>query len=322
MAEALQSGDYHIKWTACSDLPISMYDAYVAVSNRTIYCTGSTPNTDNQYEVYHYQIRNNEWKQLPRSGHHLGVIHILDNKLTIIGGGDAAATNKIFNKVTTYNSKTNSWYSHFPNMLHNRDRPGVVTCHDYVIVMGGKSSPDTILDNMEVMNHHHLQWKEVPVHLPIPMWAIKPTICGDNLIIVGYATAKGRNNSCYQIQAEGLTFQFDPSHSVDAVLVEWKKLLTTKQWYTTTIPYSNPVVVIGGSNQGGVPTSDVLLYDIDKNSWRKVDSFTSSRNCVGVTLLNNHTVIIIGGTSGGVGIEGAIASSLSRVEIGTIILNQ
>ena len=318
MGEALQSGHYHIKWTTCSDLPTPMYDAYVAVSNGTIYCTGTTPNEDNQHEVYCYDTRTDQWKQLPRPGHRLGVIHMVDDKLTIFGGRDPT-TDKFHNKVTTYNSNTNSWYSHFPNMLYNRGLPGVVTSHDHVIVMGGNSSSGTTLDNMEVMKYHHLQWREVSVHLPVSMWNIRPTISGDNITIVGYDTAGGRYTRCYQIPTEEL-LSFDQSLSPGAVPVKWKKLSVTKHYFTTTIPYSNPAVIIGGS-KGGVPKSDVSLYDICKNSWRKVDSLTSARNNVGVALLNSHTIIAIGGASGGVGIAGAMTSSLSTVEIGTIVLN-
>ena len=77
-----------------------MYDAYVAVSNGIIYCTGVTPNEDNQHDVYCYDTRSNQWKQLPRPGHRLGVIHMVDDKLTIFGGRDST-TNKYHNKVTT-----------------------------------------------------------------------------------------------------------------------------------------------------------------------------------------------------------------------------
>ena len=37
----------------------------------------------------------------------------------------------------------------------------------------------------------------------------------------------------------------------------------------------------------------------------------------GVALLDNHTICVIGGSSGGEGVETHLASSLSRVEIGT-----
>ena len=320
MAEALQSGHYHIKWTTCSDLPTPMYDAYVAMSNGTIYCTGTTPNEDNQHEVYCYDTRTDQWKQLPRPGHRLGVIHMVDNKLTIFGGMEPHTSNR-HKKVTTYNSKTNSWYSQFPNMLYNRSKPGVVTSHDYVIVMGGRSSPDTILDNMEVMNYHHLQWREVSVHLPVPMWAIRPTISGDHIIILGYSTATGRYNGCYHIPTEELILSFNQSLSPGAVPVQWKELSATTHYYTTTIPYSNPAVIIGG-NKDGVPTSNVCLYDINKNSWRKVDSLTSARCHKGVSLINDNAIIVIGGCTKSGGVEVALSSSLTIVEIGTIVPSQ
>ena len=299
-----------------------MYDAYVAVSNGTIYCTGTTPNEDNQHEVYVYNARTNQWKQLPRPGHRLGVLHMVDDKLTIFGGMKPHIMNR-HNKVTTYNSKTNSWYSHFPNMLYNRSKPGVVTSHDYVIVMGGKSSSDTFLDNMEVMNYHHLQWREVTAHLPVSMWAIKPTISGDNIIIVGYSTATGRNNGCYQISTEELILSFDQLLCPGAVRVQWKELSAATHYCTTTIPYSNPPVIIGGHNQSAtVPTSNVSLYDIDKDSWRKVDSFTNARSHIGVSLINSNTVIAIGGCTQGGSVKAAMSSSLTIVEIGTIVPNQ
>ena len=322
MAEALQSGHYHIKWTTCSDLPTPMYDAYVAASNGTIYCTGTTPNDDHQHEVYCYDIRSNQWKQLPRPGHRLGVIHMVDDKLTIFGGIDST-TDKHHNKVTTYNSNTNSWYSYFPNMLHNRHMPGVVTSHDHVIIMGGASGPDTYLDSIEVMNYHNdMQWRELSVHLPLPMWAIRQTISGDNIIIVGYATATGRRNGCYQIPTEELILSPHHSPSPGAVLIQWKKLSAATHYYTTTIPYSNPPVIIGGDNQDDIPTSDVSLYDIHNNSWMKVDSITSARIAVGVSLVNSNTIIVIGGNTKGGSVEAGTASSLTKVEIGTIVSNQ
>ena len=301
-----------------------MYSAYVAVSNGTIYCTGTTPNIDNEHDVYCYDTRSNQWKQLPRPGHRLGVLHMVDDKLTIFGGRDST-TDQLHNKVTTYNSKTNSWYSCYPDMLHNRYKPGVITSDDHVIVMGGKSSPDTDLDSIEVMNYHQqLQWKEVSLHLPVPMFAIKPTISGDYITIVGYSSDY-RYNTVYQTTTQEIISSLDQPLSTGAVTRQWQKLSSATHWNTATVPYSNPPVIIGGTshvNQGSVPTSDVSLYDSSKNLWRKVDSLTSARKNVGVALLNSNTIIVIGGNSGGSGVEASIASSLTTVEIGNIVPNQ
>ena len=298
-----------------------MYDAYVAVSNGTIYCTGITPNEDNQHDVYCYDTRSNQWKQLPRPGHRLGVLHMVDDKLTVFGGKDST-TDKRHNKVTTYNSKTNSWYSCYPDMLHNRSKPGVITSDDHVVVMGGRSSPDTYLDSIEIMNcRQQLQWKELSLHLPVPMCRIKPTISGDYITIVGYSSGL-TYNKVYQTTTQEIISSLDQPLSTGAVTTQWKELSSTTHWGTTTVPYSNPSVIIGGTsyvNQGSVPTSNISIYDLSKNLWKKVDSLTTARIATGVALINNNTIIIIGGITTAEASEG---SFLTTVEIGNIVPNQ
>ena len=246
---------------------------------------------------------------------------MVDDKLTIFGGRDTA-TDEYINKVTTYNNDTNKWYSHYPDMLHKRLMPGVLTYHNYVIVMGGMSSPDTYHDSIEVMEYHDLlQWKEVSVHLPVPMWGIQPTISGNNIIIVGYSHAGGQNNGHYQITTDDIISSLDQPLSTGT---KWKKMLRATHYDTVTVPYSNPPLIIGGqshANQGFIRTSDITLYDVSKNSWRKVDSLTSARSHVGVALINDHSIIVIGGSTSGEGVAGAMASSVTTVEIGNIVVN-
>ena len=305
----------------CSDFPCKFYGASVAVSSAAdnVYVTAGTAPDDNTYNnVYYYNTNTDHWTVLPQPGHRFGILHILDDKLTIFGGSDAV-TREYHNKVTTYNNDTNSWYSEYPDMLNKRFKPGVITYNNYVIVMGGSSSPDNIHDNIEVMDYHNeMKWKNVSIKLPVPMWGIKPTISGDNITIVGYSTAVGRSNEYYQIVIEEI---LDQPLSTTATSNQWKMMLSSPYYNTATVPYSNPPVIIGGDVKG-VPTRDITLYESSKNSWRKVYSLKSARKHVGVALLNNNSIIIIGGSSGGSGVEGAMACSLTTVEIGNIVLNQ
>ena len=321
-AEALKSGCYHIKWTSCSDLPAPLYGASVAVFGNNVYVLGQGRDEASDHQVFCYNILTNQWDKLPPTVHRHGVLQIVNEKLTIFGGTDPI-TREYHNKVSTYDRNTNSWYKCYPDMLHNRHMPGVITYSDYVIVMGGNSK-GVVHISIEIMNcidNHQLQWKEVSVHLPFPMCAINPTISGDYITIVGYEQSVSRYTAHYQIPVEEVISSLDQPLSTGAVTRQWKKLSSAKYWVTTTVPYSNPPVIIGG-DFNDVCTSDVSLYDSSKKLWRKVDSLTSARNDVGVALLNRNTIIVIGGCSGGSDIEGAIACSLSTVEIGNIVLNQ
>ena len=284
---------------------------------------GTAPDNNTLDNVYSYDTKTNQWTVLTQPGCYFGILHMLDERLTIFGGQDPV-TLKFHNKVTTYNSDTNSWYSYYPDMLNKRFMPGIITYHDHVIVMGGQSSPDTTLDSIEVMNYHQqeLQWSEVSVHLPVPMWNIKPTISGEYITIVGYDTATGYSNGYNQIATEEVMSSLNQSSSTGAAsTTQWKKLSAAPYYNTVTVPYSNPPVIIGGSVKG-VATSNVSLYDTSKKSWRKVDSLTSARSYVGIGLIKHNTIIVIGGASGGYGLKGVMASSLTTVEIGNIVLNQ
>ena len=306
----------------CSDIPHKLYDASVAVSSAgdKVYVTaGTAPDVNTKNNVYCYNTNTDHWTVLPQPGHCCGILHMLDDKLTIFGGQDPVA-HEMLNKVTTYNNDTNQWYSEYPDMLNKRFAPGVITYNNYVVVMGGMSSPDGIHDSIEMMNYHNdLHWKKFSVNLPVPMWDIKPTISGDNITIVGYIHAGGRNNGYYQIAIEEI---LDQPLSTSATSNQWKIISSAPHYNTATVPFSNPPVIIGGNDVKGVCTCDITLYDSSKNSWSKVDSLTSARSNVGVALLNNNSIIVIGGCSGGVGVEAAKACSLTTVEIGNIVLNQ
>jgi len=316
--EALQTKQYHLKWEKCADLPRRMYSTSVVVDDNNVYVTaGGTPMDETRNYVYSYDIVTDQWNTLPPSGHRAGVLCMVDDTLSIFGG-QGSFTFECLNKVTTYNKDTNSWTTYYPNMIHKRFRPGVVTYGDHVIVMGGEYESNKYHDNIETMNWHKKSpWRQVSTKLPVPMCNINPTIAGEYLLIVGYSAAGGRNNGSYQLPVASIT----SLSSSDQVGSQWEQLSSAPLFDTVTVPYSNPPLIIGGNDVKGVSTSDISLYDTSKKSWIPVDSLTTARSYVGVATINSYTIIIVGGTSGGVGVEANTSSSLPIVEIGHIAHN-
>ena len=314
--EALQTKQYHLKWDKCSDLPRTMYNASVVVDDNNVYVTaGSAPENETHNNVYQYNITTDQWNTLPPPGHLKGVLCMVDISLSIFGGQDSV-TYKTLHKVSTYNRDTNSWSQTYPGMIHERFKPGVVVHGDHLMVMGGQDESDKYLDSIETMNwQHRSPWREVSTKLPVPMWLIKPTIAGEHLLIVGYGTATGQNRGSHQLPVSTIT------SSSDQVASQWKKLSSAPHYGTTTVPSSNPPLIIGGSDVKGVAISDISLYDTSKKSWIQVDNLTIARYCVGVATINSNTIIVVGGTSGGVDVEAAKSSSLPIVEIGHIVHN-
>ena len=321
MIGTLQSGHYHIKWEFLSNLPAPLFNASTAVSGSTVYVLGQSPDKDSNHLVFCYDAVANQWNTLPPTEHRHGIIKIVDQKLTVFGGSNPK-TQKTHNKVSTYSESTRKWYKCYPDMIHDRHMPGVIAYNDYVIVMGGNTSEGTIHDSIEIMNYRQqLQWKEASVRLPVPMWNIKPTISGEYITIVGYNADRHTHNGFHQILVEHVISSLDQTLSPGATSLQWKELLAATYCNTAIVPYSNPLVTIGGDIKG-VSSSEVTLYDESMHMWRKVDSLTSARSNAGVALLNSNTIIVIGGTSGGSTVRGAKSFSLTKVEKGNILPNQ
>ena len=192
---ALTSGRYHISWTQLADLPVPLYHAYAAIKHHKIYVTGDSPVKDAEREIYVYDVNANQWGRLPPSGHYLGVPQIIGEKLAIIGGR-LCATNKMTNKVSTFDEDSQTWISYYPNLLSVRSKPGVVSHLEHVIVGGGirptgeGSDTPVVQDDIEVLNwrEENSLWRKVSIKLPVPMFSFTPTISDDHLMIVNYGT--------------------------------------------------------------------------------------------------------------------------------------
>ena len=270
-----------------------------------VYVTGDAPIKDTEDNVYAYDTTMDCWQQLPRSGHRYGVLCMVDDKLTIFGGRDSA-TNTMHKKVTTYDSDAQKWITYHPDMLYIRSKPGVITYKDHVIVMGGGYTINDNHDSIEVMNYHEMQWKKVPAFLPVPMFNMTPIISGNYITIVGYSD-RARRTASYQMPIKGIT-------STD--LFFWKKLSPATHYSTAIIPYSNPPVILGGETSEFTCTSDIKVYSTITDSWKTVDYLTKARDSAGVAYINENTIIVIGGTSGG---SVNVINSLTTVQIGCVV---
>ena len=315
---ALLSGCYQLTWENCTDLPSPMYDVSAVHHNDNVYVmAGNAPQYDTLGYVFSYNINTNEWSRLPPPGHCMGILQILNDQLTVIGGADNA-TNKPTNKVSTFNNDSNNWVKYFPNLLQPRSQPGVLKLDNHVIVLGGGITINNIYDDIEVLNlTQPLQWTKSNIKLPKPMWAISLTTSHDQLYIVGYATSNDRSSKAYQIPVHSLISLTD--HSLTSgQSVEWATLPSAPHYDTTLLPHCYPLVIIGGDDNRDVPTSDVAILDITKNKWCKLASLHTARTCVAVVPISHESILVIGGCTGGRGIAGAQANCISTVEKGTV----
>ena len=310
---ALKSGQYHIKWTRCADLPHKMHGASVAVNEQNIYVTDTnSPHNNPRNDVYCYNMGSNQWKELPRPKQHYFVLLMINGQLNTIGGEDSV-TCSLSNKVSTFRETEKSWVTYYPNLLTARFKPGAVVYSDHVIVAGGQTS-DGVADDIEILNWKQLplEWKRLKIRLPFPMFAMPFVVCEDQLYIAGYMDSSATHKSVYQVQASILASSLNHSLQIDNYLWTKKPATPVARVGMASI---YPPIIAGGSLKGNL-TSDVFICDTHNRLWKKVASLTSPRANVAIATINNTTIMVIGGYSKGGSVEAAAESSLTTVELG------
>ena len=313
---ALQSGCYELTWEKCADLPSPICAASAVLHNEKVHVmAGAAPDKDTYRYVYTYDIHSNHWDALPPPGHIMGVLQIIDGKLSVIGGRDTNA-DKVTNKVSTFIN--NNWTQQYPNMLKSRVRPGVATYSDSVIVAGGARDINTFYDDIELLCYKQSpHWIITNMNLPEPMAFISLTIADDLLYIAGYTTSDGvRYNKAYKIAADKITSSV-AQPPTSSQTVQWTTIPSTPHYNTAIIPNSCPPVIIGGRDlqDAYVPTADVAML---KQSWSKVASLSSPRLGVAVVPINCDSILVIGGTTGWKTSKERKVHSMNTVEKGTV----
>ena len=319
LGEALQSGNYEISWTRCTDLPDPMYGASVAGDNQNIYvAAGCAPNVDTYDKIFWYKIKNGRWSQLPSPGHNLGILCMVDGKLNVFGGHNAVDKTAT-NLVSTLLPDTNSWIRHYPSMVNVRTKPGVAVYMEYIIAAGGARDKINFNNDIEILNWQqpHLAWERVDVLLPVPMWAMSLTISSDNVYIVGYTQAKGRSASVYQLPVTAILEQ--GVYSNESPTEYWVKLRSAPHHDTGLVPGSDPPVIVGG-NSHGLATNDICVYSPSEKCWKTCALLTSPRINVAVASVYGDSVIVVGGNTKGKTVELAMESALTMVELGKLKL--
>ena len=312
---ALQSGLYQLTWEKCADLPSPLHYASVALHDNKVYTmAGMAPDNDTYSYVYVYDINGNQWDRLPPPGQRQSVLQMINGKLSVIGGTDDT-TKKRTNKVTTYSN--NRWSSYYPNLIKPRNRLAAVTHLDYVIVAGGRLDDDTYSNDIELLNYKQSShWVIARMKLPEPIGIPSLTISNDLLYIVGHARATGRTKAAYQVPVDTIT---STAQLTSDQTTHWTKLPPAPHYKTAIIPNSCPPVIIGGSIKG-VATMDITVLDVPNNSWKKIASLTTPRSSTAIVPINHDSILVIGGHTGGRGVEGALAHSINRVEKGSVRL--
>ena len=305
-------------------MPTAMCMAYVTIINATMYIGGGIcPDQDKMGCIYAYKFKDDKWSCLPPLRKQCGVPMNINKKLTIIGGCELAHSSRAMNTLTTFYN--NSWNNDiFPNMLTARIWPDVASHHQsHIIVVGGKSDGDVVLNTIEVLDLTTLQWRMVKTCLPQPMFAPYTTICGNSLVIVGFCTTdECRSTKAFLLDIDEIIIKHHLKQTIKDMSDEENHNLSTLTnppfSKTALIQSSSTPVILGGEDKLGQAVNDIMLYDDAIRDWRRVSSLPIS--CMYTALaVSNNQIIITGGCKDAQTMQSSMDTSLNSVFIGHLV---
>ena len=245
---------------------------------------GSTAYFSEGNNVYSYTIPENKWTKLPECKYRCFGLAVVVGTLTTIGGRDRYRT--ITNALVSLSK--NSWEEFLPPMRTKRTYPAAVTTPTHLVIAGGRSSLESELAKVEVLNTETFQWSRVS-SLPAAASSPQMTVCGG---CIYSAKLDGNTFSC---SVESLLKSVDSRDggsvwtTIDNIPVTDSSLVTLK----------GRMLAIGGIATRQLDHGLIHCYDAVIDSWGVIGEMPTPRSQVLTAVLPSNELVVVGGVSSG-----------------------
>ena len=267
-------------WREGRKSPCKMTSYYNGVTD------GTTLYVRDVKKVYAFTTSTSSWSQLPDSPTTYCPSVIVNNLLTLIGGKHwESITNQLFS--LTGEGSGRRWTEKFPRMPTKRYASAALCTGTALIVAGGESDDDFLLQTVEVMNTETLQWSTA-ADLPQPVWRDPGAVCGDHIYIL---SLEKRSKSMFTCPVSAL-IQSCKSRSRANV---WNKVAAPPITDTTCVSILGRLLTIGGMDSNNKPTTAVYMYNPDSDSWEVISHMATPRYYCFAAVLPDNQLMVVGG---------------------------
>ena len=293
--------------------PSRRYCSAIVDGNRVYFYNGN-------HQLWTYNIRDNDWSQLPRCPYSFSSLAILNGLPTTIGG--FPFTNKQMS--LTIERK---WTEKLPPMPTKRQFVTAVCIGSALIVAGGYGENHKELTTVEVLNIENRQWSTA-ADLPESLQYHSVIVCGDQLYMLGGAHGHSLTKSVYTCSVSALlqtctqrsplekrTSALSLPNSSSGGTGVWSKLADLPVGGSTCVTFCGQLLAIGGRDSARKSTTAVYMYNPSTNSWNVISHMTTARyNCHAAVLPDNQ-LMVVGGE-----IDNKLIPTISdSVELGSLI---
>ena len=171
------------------DMPIGAVSFGATIHNSKVYISavGRDGNGKPVFPVLVYSTKEHKWSTLHEQ-QRCAAIAVLNNHVTLIGGRDVS-TGKVTNTHSTLCEEEGQWKQVLPPMPTGRSRPAVICHANLLLVTGGVTEDESVLNTTDVLDLTTMKWSTpVGLNLPVPLWGPHLALCGEYLYLVGGTT--------------------------------------------------------------------------------------------------------------------------------------
>ena len=291
-----------LSWKLCSNLPSKLSEGNATVFDDCIYCGGGTTDReDNEYTVYRYDPSQDNWTTLPPlSVKYFGLGQVLGKLVTV--GGKKRIDDRATDGIYSFDEQVQRWKQTVPPMPSARFAASVLSLKSILIVAGGRNTPSSFTDAVEVFNHVTLQWYKTDP-LPVACSSISLGIANGTCYALGGYKYLSRLNQALYASTDDLLRHAIPasqtSHSHgknDCITSAWKEYPKIPSNQPAAGVLAGSILVIGGKKvPSGANAKEVYMYLPSVNSWIYFSDLPAPQFGSTVAVLSSTEILVIGG---------------------------
>ena len=310
----------HLSWKPCSNLPTKLSEGNATFLDNRVYCGGGTAdNEDNEYIVYCYDTSQDKWTTLPPlSVRYFGLGQVLGKLVTV--GGKKRIDDRATDGVYSFDEQVQRWKQTVPPMPSARFAASVLSLKSSILVAGGRNTPSSFADAVEILNTGTLQWYKTD---PLPVACCNISLVNTNgtcYALGGYKYLSRLNQALYA-SVDDLVLHAVPASQAtsyrsrnDHVVSAWKEYPKTLCNQPAAAVLAGSILAMGGKKvPSGTNAHEVYMYMPAINSWIYFSDLPAPQFGSAVAVLSSTEILVIGGYHN--------ENRLSTVYRGTLHLN-
>ena len=284
------------------DMPMGAAPAGATIHNSKVYISPAMFSDELACPVLVYSTNEHKWNTLEAPVQNkLSVIAVVNNHITLIGGGDEEA-NEVTNTLSTWYEEEGQWKQVLPPMPTRQGWSAIISHANLLLVTGGVAADgSTVLNTTDVLDLTTLKWTTPQgLDLPVPLWLHHLALCGEYLYLVGgfkvfdVESPEDCNSQAWRVKWSDVKQTAAPQHSQPQRGV-WTRIADPPTLLPTAVSCGGTLYTVGGVTRDGEPISTVYTYNTARNQWASVGDLSVGRAWHCAVPLGSTSVFVAGG---------------------------